>query len=129
MGPIIGQKYNDKENGKARVVPGRRREGVGASAIYEKNRKKKQKQNDGKKKRKKKNSETRQKVSDEIEGPLSGEVHFFRTKVCLVTQSFTTLPHLRNPKDRKDFARACNVAAIGALGRVKLDGQLRYASK
>ena len=54
MGPIIGQKYNDKENGKARVVPGRRREGVGASAIYEKNRKKKQKQNDGKKKRKKK---------------------------------------------------------------------------
>ena len=83
----------------------------------------------GKKNAKKKNSETRQKVSDEIEGPLSGEVHFFRTKVCLVTQSFTTLPHLRNPKDRKDFARACNVAAIGALGRVKLDGQLRYASK
>ena len=54
LGPIIGQKYKDKENGKARVVPGRRREGVGASAIYEKNRKKKQKQNDVKNKRKKK---------------------------------------------------------------------------
>lgn len=49
MGPIIRQKYDDKENGKARVVPGRQREGVGASAIYEKNRKKEQKQNDVKK--------------------------------------------------------------------------------
>ena len=49
VGPIIRQKYDDKENGKARVVPGRQREGVGASAIYEKNRKKEQKQNDVKK--------------------------------------------------------------------------------
>ena len=53
---------------------------------------------------------------------------FYRTtswgvrKVCLVTQSFTELPRLRNPSNRKDFARACNMAAKEALGDAGLHG-------
>ena len=53
---------------------------------------------------------------------------FYRTtfwgvrKVCLVPQSFAELPHLRNPSNRKDFARACNMAAKEALGDVELHG-------
>ena len=53
---------------------------------------------------------------------------FYRTtfwgvrKVCLVPQSFTELPHLRNPSNRKDFARARNMAAKEALGGVELRG-------
>ena len=47
-------------------------------------------------------------------------------KVCLVTQSFTYLPHLRNAADRKDFARTRNKAAIEVLGDVKLAAVLRF---
>ena len=47
-------------------------------------------------------------------------------KVCLVTQSFTYLPHLRNAADREDFARTCNKAAIEVLGDVKLAAVLCF---
>ena len=43
-------------------------------------------------------------------------------KLVFITQSYTGKPYLKNPKDRKDFARTSNIAAKKVLGSVVLGG-------
>ena len=47
-------------------------------------------------------------------------------KICLATQSFTYLPHLRNASGRRDFARTRKKAAIEVLGDAKLAAALCF---